>query len=120
MQVVAPESTAKIHGQELVDWLDRTDGEKRELIVEAALPPRTVTLSPRGEGRVKVSGIRGGDCAGDLERLYKDLSGLVHSPPTLLKAARAVAVRVDCDEAREILAHPLVKAVRLNRRLRVG
>lgn len=115
----SPAILSKAHGRELVDWLARSDDEERELIVEAVVPARTVTLKRRGT-RVLPAAVRAGEGSpsNPLERLYADLGRLLHSPPTLLKAARAVAVLANSREARKLLDHPLVKAVRLNRSLR--
>jgi hypothetical protein len=112
--------TTKAHGRELVDWLARSDDEERELIVEAVLPARKVTMKQHG-GRLLPTGIRVAVPAPSsaLDQLYDDLSQRLPTQPTLLKAARAVAILANSRDVRDLMEHPLVKAVRLNRPLRV-
>lgn len=105
---------------ELRSWLsaERDDGT-RELIVEADLPKRTVRFGKTQQGRQVASGVDSGPQA-DRERLLQELadflSGL-NTEANVLKSAGAVAVRSDREQARAIVNHPLVRAVRPNRRL---
>ncbi len=109
----------KVKGAELADWLFHDSAGERELIVEAATPSRQVSYggrsgrhypvdlkAPPSEARSKV-----------LNELQAFLTGLLGTPPVLLAAAGALAVKANCRQARRLAEHPLVKAIRVNRRL---
>ncbi|HBL26745.1 MAG TPA: hypothetical protein DD490_07920 [Acidobacteria bacterium] len=112
----------KIRDPELADWLLQESGEVREVLVDADLPRRTVTLDGTGGGRPRATGLH--DAAGSggrqeiLRRLRALLEPFLDTPPVVLEAAGAVAVRATGRQVRGFVDHPLVKAVRPNRRLR--
>ncbi len=108
----------KIHDHELSEWLARSNAEERELIVEAAVPSRKVSFRKRADGRMLPAAVGGSEArTAVLEELRSYLQGLLATPPTLLKAAGALAVRASGSEAQALLEHPLVKSLRLNRKL---
>jgi len=53
-----------------------------------------------------------------LRQLRIFLEKLLQTPPVILEAAGALAVRATSREVRDFVDHPLVKSVRPNRRLR--
>jgi hypothetical protein len=111
----------KVLDPDLVVWLRRDSGETRELIVDALLPARMVTFGRRGGGRLRPTGIR--SAAGNrrrlLHQLEAELAQVLDTPPTVLESAGALAVRATGPQARAIANHPLIKAIRPNRRLYV-
>ena len=55
-----------------------------------------------------------------LEELQHDLDELLGTTTNLLRSAGAVAVRANREQLRQIVRHPLVRAVRSNRQLKPG
>ena len=109
----------KVHDRELLAWLSGDGDEKQELIVEAAVPRRKVSFRAVPDGRLLPATIGGSaKKKAILEELASYLTELLHTRPTLLRAAGAFAVRATGSEAERLLDHPLVRSVRLNRRLR--
>ena len=53
-----------------------------------------------------------------MKKLRALLARLVDTPPVVLEAAGALAVRANSRQVRQFVDHPLVKSVRPNRRLR--
>ncbi len=108
----------KIRDVELTEWLARSSDEVRELIVEAAVPRRKISLLRGTGGRLLPADVASsGSRTEVLEELRSYLKDLLATSPTLLKAAGALAVRASGREAQELLAHPLVRALKLNRKL---
>ena len=110
-----------IEEPDLSAWLSAKSGEKRELIVEAKVPERKVLFQRDSNGRSTPVGIASGtpsDRNRTLTQLYSLLADSVEVPPVLLKAAGAVAVRASSREVQKFVAHPLVKRIRSNRKLR--
>jgi hypothetical protein len=110
---------------DLAEWLNRNDpdadDEPRELIVEARTPPRHVKVDARRSGVLvprEVEPTGPVDRARVTSELQRELTRLLGSPTTVLRAAGAVVVRARRDQLREILKLPLVKAVRPNRSLK--
>ena len=96
---------------------------RRELIVGASVPKRTVSLEKRGSGRVlprEVKSEAGSDRATVLSQLQRDLDELLGTSTNLLRSAGAIAVKADRQQLCAIARHPLVRAVRPNRRLKLG
>ena len=115
-----PESLEKIRDPELIAWLSGDDISARELVVEAALPQRAVSFTPRGSARLGPDSVTS-DGAGReavLEELLFFLQSILNKPPVLLKSAGALAIEASNAELRQVLSHPLVKAVRSNRKRR--
>jgi hypothetical protein len=113
----------KLPDADLVVWFEGEDGGSRELIVEAKLSPRTVRLGQTNTERHSPKEILsegGADRTTVLQELQNDLKGIVGDETNLLRAAGAVAVRANREQLLQILKHPLVKAVRANRRLKPG
>ncbi len=112
-------ASQKVFDSELVEWLTRDSSDARELIVEAKLPARKVSFQKGPQGRMLPRSVgktaSRTDALGDL---FVDAKALLGTPPTLLKAAGALAVKATRRETQKLLEHPLVRAVRLNRRLR--
>ncbi|HEX4964799.1 MAG TPA: hypothetical protein VF173_28560 [Thermoanaerobaculia bacterium] len=118
MATRAPAAIEKVHDPELTDWLSREDGEVREILVDAALPRRTVSFEERG-GRLRPTAIPEAPAANGrkeaLRQLRLFLEKLLGTPPVLLEAAGALAVRATSRQVRGFVDHPLVKSVRPNR-----
>jgi hypothetical protein len=109
-----------VQDADLVEWLARDSDDARELIVEAKLPARKVTMQQRADGRVVPDGINGlatSDRTAVLAELYAYLADKLGVPPVLLKVAGAIAVKATSQQVREFTGHPLVKTIRLHRRL---
>lgn len=111
----------KVHDPELADWLSQESGEVREILVDAVLPRRTVSLGESGN-RLRPTGLQETPGANGrkeaLRQLRTFLERLLETPPVILETAGALAVRATSREVRELVDHPLVKSVRPNRRLR--
>jgi hypothetical protein len=106
---------------DLVAWSEGGGDDVRELIVEAKVPPRRVRLAEGNSQRQLPEAVvtsSEGDRELVLNRLHEDLSRLLDQPVTLLKSAGALVVQANREQLRAIIEHPLVKAVRPNRRLR--
>jgi hypothetical protein len=102
---------------ELNTWLDTADDETREVIVEARVPKRRVRLDP-GTRPKELTTDDGPSRAAVLQELQEFLTGVLGSAPRILSAAGAIPLRATQDQLRRIVRHPLVKAVRANRRLK--
>lgn len=122
MPVSTRSPAARITHRGLAEWLERSEADERELIVEADLPRRRVRLgrSAGGPG-VVLKGIEGAPVSRQaiLDELGAFAAGLLEQPPTVLRSAGALAVRVTPAEARQLAEHPLVRAIRPNRALRL-
>ena len=121
MKHQSPHHWKTILDADLVEWLARDSDNARELIVEARLPARKVTVQKGADGRVLPDGINGSatsDRTAVLAELHAYLADKLEVPPVLLKAAGAVAVKATSQQVRQFAEHPLVKAIRPNRRLR--
>lgn len=120
MATQAQTSMEKVLDPELADWLSRENGEVREILVDAALPRRSVVFEGAGSrpraARIEEAspGVGRKEVLGQLRRL---LETFLDSPPVVLEAAGALAVRATSRQVRNFVGHPLVKSVRLNRRL---
>lgn len=111
-----------IQDAELERWLeDETSPDVRELIVEAKVPQRTVRFSGGKPGRELVEVVNAGDPSERevvLTELYGYLKELLGGSVNLLKSAGAIVVRANRQQLRTITQYPLVKAIRMNRKLR--
>lgn len=112
----------KVQDSELAAWLAHDSGETRELIIDAALPVRKIAFSRQGNGRLRPSNIRSDGSARHrlLHELEADLAEVLDTPPKVLETAGALAIKATGSQVRELAEHPLVKAIRPNRRLRAG
>jgi len=61
-----------------------------------------------------------GDRTAILRELQDYLDGLLGNATNVLRAAEAIAIRANRQQLLQIAKHPLVKAVRSNRRLKPG
>jgi hypothetical protein len=101
-------------------WLSADSNEARELIVEAKLPARKTLIQERDGRRSVPIGMDAGTSAernAVLAELHAFLAKKLDTPPVLLKAAGAIAVRATSQQVRQFVDHPLVKAIRPNRKL---
>ena len=113
----------KLPDADLAAWFEGEGSGTRELIVEAKVPARTVRLgqsSTKGLSPREVLTEGGADRAAVLQQLQEDLGMIVGDAANLLRSAGAIAVRANREQLHQILNHPLVKAVRANRRLHPG
>lgn len=110
-----------IQDAELERWLeDETSHDVRELIVEAKVPQRTIRFAGGKHGRELVEVVTAGDPSERevvLTELYGYLKELLGGSVNLLKSAGAIVVRANRQQLRTIAQYPLVKAIRMNRRL---
>ena len=89
--------------------------------MEAQLPRRRVIMQKRADGRRVPTGIQStpaAERAAVLSQLYDFLSERLEVSPVVLKAAGAIAIRATSQQVRQFANHPLVKAIRPNRRLK--
>ncbi len=109
----------KVADRDLRDWLTQTREEVRELLVEAVLPQRRVIFKKQAGARHIPLGMESDapTRASVLDELNQYLSSLLQRRSTLLRAAGAFAVEANGPEVQKLLQHPLVKAVRINRKL---
>jgi hypothetical protein len=110
----------RIQDASLEAWLTGEGDDVREVIVEAKVPPRTVRFSGSASARLlpeEVTSSGEGNRTAILQELQDYLAGLLGTSPPVLWAAGAIAARVNRAQLRELMKHPLVKAVRDNRRL---
>src|SRR5713226_2230400 len=116
----SPGNWKTVQDADLAQWLSSDGNDVRELIVEACLPDRKVTLGRRADGRripAGVESIAPTERAATLAEFHSFLTALLEVPPVLLKAAGAVAVKATSRQVRQFVEHPLVKSIRPNRRL---
>jgi hypothetical protein len=117
-----PNKCNTIQNAELNAWLEQEDSDDvRELIVEAKIPPRIIRFPDERSGRRLPESMNSADKSereAVLVELYRYLTELLGGSTNLLKSAGAVAVRANRQQLQAIARHPLVKAVRINRRLR--
>jgi hypothetical protein len=118
----SPDHWETVENAELAAWLSIDSPEMRELIVEARLPARQAVIEKRSEGignprTIGVKPTTPDQRSKILAELYAFLADRLDVPPVLLKAAGAVAVKATSNQARQFVDHPLVKAIRPNRKL---
>lgn len=115
-------SIKKVKDPDLAAWLSQESGEAREILVEAVLPGRRVTFDRQAGGRARPVGLEEEPAAlgrkETLSRLRALVARFLDVPPVVLEAAGALAVRARSEQVRQFVDHPLVKAVRPNRKLR--
>ena len=88
----SPGNWKTVQDADLAQWLSSDGNDVRELIVEACLPDRKVTLGRRADGHRVPAGVESSDPterAAALTELYSLLTALLDVPPVLLKAADA-------------------------------
>jgi hypothetical protein len=122
MATLTGASAKKVKDPALVLWLLEDRGEDREILVDVVLPHREVRFSPNADGCLRPRDIREGSDYADrkevLKKLGRVLARLLDTPPVVLETAGALIVRANSEQVRQFVSHPLVKAVRPNRRLR--
>ncbi len=105
---------------EVRGWLESTSGEVRDVIVEAALPPRRVVFQQRpGTAPIPKSIDSSSDSDREtllnkLDQTLREMGGVQKT--RVLKAAGAIVVRASAKEIQVIAQQPMVKAIRANRR----
>ena len=115
----APET---VKDAELRAWMEATTDEVRDVIVEAALPPRRVVFQRRPGAGASPKSIDSTDdqdresLLDDLDQQLREIVGVEKT--RVLKTAGAIVVRATAKEIHAIAKQPLVKAIRTNRRLR--
>src|SRR5271157_5640970 len=96
---------------ELEAWIDADGDDRREMIIEARVPKRTVNLGNSPSGRMlprEVETAKNVDRNSLLEELQHDLDELLGTRTNLLRSAGVVAVRANREQLRRIARHPLV------------
>lgn len=109
----------KIRDPELVRWLSQESGDLREILVDAVLPGRTVTFR-EVSGRRRAADLATSAGTGRreaLRQLRALLEPFLDTPPVILEAAGALAIRANSRQVRDLVHLPLVKSVRPNRRI---
>jgi len=112
--------TTVVPDLDLRHWLESGTDEVRELIVEACVPKRRVSLSRRGHLGSAPMDIRTSapeERESVLSGLAAFASELLDEPPKTLRAAGALAVCATPKQAKALAEHRLVKTIRPNRRL---
>lgn len=108
-----------MQNDEFSAWLSSDNDVTEELIVEAKLPQRRVTLRKRSGTRWSPTSIESEDSFANrvriLERLDEYLREETGNPTKILFAAGAIVVRANSQQARAILGNPQVSAIRMNR-----
>ncbi len=106
---------------ELSVWIDAVEDEPREVIVEARVPTRLVRFATDkscGNRPEEVNTEAGPSRDTVLEELQAFLTDLVGESPRVLSASGAIPLLATKSQVRQIVLHPYVKAVRVNRRLK--
>lgn len=93
-------------------------GERKEWIVEAALPGRRVKMEKGAMAPVEVVSEDAAGREARLGELYAYLEAELELKPVLLRAAGAVSISATEEELARIKGHPLVKGIGPNRRLK--
>ena len=104
----------------LTAWITSGNQEVQEIIIEVHLPPRQMRMMKRNNYQPVPVQLLAGSPDARLQRLQElnsFLAGQMQLTTTVLKAAGAIAVRATGQEVQKILQHPMVKAIRSNRRL---
>lgn len=113
----------KVHDPELADWLSRENGEAREILVDTVLPRRSVTYRSAEGRRPQPASVEETSAANGrretLLQLRAFLEKFLDTPPVVLEAPGALAIRATSRQVWKFMDHPLVKSVRPNRRLRI-
>jgi hypothetical protein len=115
--------TQSVLDSDLAEWLDGDSDDTREMIVEAKVPARTVRFPIGSSGHPlpkEITTNGDGDRAAVLRQLHEDLDRLLGGATNLIRAAGSIAVRANREQLLQMVQHPLVKAVRSNRRLKPG
>lgn len=111
---------SKVDDDELAGWLAGGGSGRRELIVDAAVPPRRAAFEIGARGRPRSTAIATSDGpsrAAVLRELAAYLRSRLAVEPVELAAAGAFAIEATREEARRLLGSPLVRAIRPNRKL---
>lgn len=107
----------------LSTWLSDGANDIREVIVEAHLPSRHILMRRGESGRMVPDQLffkaNSKDRLYSLNELNEFLAGQMRLTTTVLKAAGAIVVRASGADMRRIFTHPLVKAIRPNRKLSI-
>ena len=115
-------SAETVMDAELRAWLEAATDEVRDVIVEAALPPRRVVFQQRpgaGASPKSIDSANDPDRESLLDELDYQLREIVGVEKTrVLKAAGAIVARATAKEIQAIAKQPLVKAIRTNRRFK--
>jgi len=122
---------AGLHAQVIAEEDDvdvRTDSAKeplqvRQMVLGTLIVVRVVVRAKSPSGRIlprEVETAKNVDRNSLLEEFQRDLDELPGTTTNLLRSAGAVAVRANREQLRQIIRHPLVRAVRSNRRLKPG
>jgi hypothetical protein len=113
----------KVTDPELAAWLSQDTGEAREILVDAVLPGRQVILQRDSRGRLSPSDVQPPPESSvrkeALGKLRARLAKILDMSPVVLESAGAVAIRANSRQVREFVGDPLVRAIRLNRKLRM-
>jgi hypothetical protein len=121
MSLAATIDSQKIADEELAHWLAGHGRERRELIVEAAVPTRQAAFDTGPRGRPRPQSVTSSEIglsrADVLQELGAHLRKVLGSPPVELASAGAFAIEANRQEILRLLEHPLIKALRPNRRL---
>ena len=118
-KTTAPET---VKDAELRAWMEAATDDVRDVIVEAALPPRRVVFQRRpgaGASPKSIDSTDDQDRESLLHELDRQLREIVGVKKTrVLKTAGAIVVRATAKEIHTIAQQPMVKAIRTNRRFK--
>jgi hypothetical protein len=106
---------------DIANWVRSGDTDIREIIIEVNLPQRRVVIRRSEYGPMVLDHIESSFTPEDRACLLGDLNNFLskqmHLTTTILKTAGAIAVQASGKDVQRILAHPMVKAIRPNRKV---
>jgi hypothetical protein len=108
----------KVQDKDLARWMFSESDEVREIIVEARVPNRRVTIRKEDGNTGAFTDIKSSSPLKRtkvIEELDSVINGILDEPPVQLRAAGALAVRATGKQALDFVDHTLVKFIRPNR-----
>jgi hypothetical protein len=111
----------KVQDKDLVRWIISGSPDTRELIIEARVPSRKVTMQKRKDGYSVPRYLKSSSPskrANAIEKVNSIIIGIIGKPPVMLKSAGALAVRATGKQVLEFVDNPLVNFIRPNRQLK--
>ena len=108
----------KVRDKDLARWMFSESNEVREIIVEARVPNRRVTIRKKNDTSRVFTDMKSTSPLKRkkvIEELDSVINGILDEPPVRLKAAGALAVRATGKQALKFVDHTLVRFIRPNR-----
>lgn len=111
----------KVQDKDLVRWIISGSSDARELIIEARVPARKVTMQKRKDGYSVPRYVKSSSPskrAKVIEKVNSIIIGIIDKPPVMLKSAGALAVLATGKQVLEFVDNPLVNFIRPNRQIK--